>query len=84
MFPPRTSVLSFGRVSIPVKIYKVDGLALSEEEVNLAIILVDKLATPQKGHVIDFIPASKRSMERSAAKAAAHIESADVVQKSQV
>ncbi|MPZ76869.1 MAG: hypothetical protein GEU77_10110 [Deltaproteobacteria bacterium] len=82
MFPPHTSVLSFGRVSIPV--YKVDGLAWSEEEVNLAILLVEKLATPQKCQVIDFIPASKRSMQRSAAKAAAHIESAGVVQKSRV
>jgi hypothetical protein len=35
-------------LSAPVEIYEVDGIALSEEEVNLAKLLIQKLARGEK------------------------------------
>jgi hypothetical protein len=49
----------------PIEISEVDGIALSAEEVNLAKLLVDKLARTAKGSVIDFSRASKRRLKRS-------------------
>jgi hypothetical protein len=44
---------------------QVDGIALSAEEVNLAKLLLDKLARTAKGSVIDFNGASKQRLKRS-------------------
>jgi ribosomal protein L19 len=46
-------------LSSAVEIHEVDGVALSEEEVNLAKRLIDKLAVTEKGGVIDIRRASK-------------------------
>ena len=47
------------------EIYEVDGVALSAEEVNVAQLLIDKLARSAKGSVIDFNRASKRRFKLS-------------------
>jgi hypothetical protein len=49
----------------PVELHKVDGVPLSAEEVNLAKLLIDKLARTANGSVIDFNRASKRRVKRS-------------------
>jgi hypothetical protein len=46
-------------VSTPVELYEVDGVRLSEEEVNVAKLLIDKLAKEEKNSVMDFKRASK-------------------------
>jgi hypothetical protein len=46
-------------LSAPVEIYEVDGIALSEEEVNLAKLLIQKLARNEKNTPLDFTLASK-------------------------
>ena len=48
-----------------IEIAEIDGIALSAEEVNLAKLLVDKLARSAKGSVIDFNRASKRRLKGS-------------------
>lgn len=47
----------------PIELHEVDGISLSAEEVNLAKLLVDKLARSAKGGVIDFDRASKRRVK---------------------
>jgi hypothetical protein len=51
--------------SASIEIAEIDGIALSAEEVNLAKLVVDKLARTGKGSVIDFSRASKRRLKRS-------------------
>ena len=41
-------------LSTPMDVYEVDGVALSEDEVNLAKLLIDKLGTKEKNGVMDF------------------------------
>ena len=53
----------FDAYSAPMEITQVDGIALSAEEVNLAKLLVDKLARTAKGSVIAFSRVSKRAPE---------------------
>ena len=48
-----------------IEIHEVDGIALSAEEVNLAKLLIDKLARTAKGSVIDFSRASKQNLKSS-------------------
>jgi hypothetical protein len=52
----------------PVEIYEVDGVGLSAEEVNLAKLLIDKLARSAKASVIDFNRASKRRFKSSSSR----------------
>jgi hypothetical protein len=52
-------------LSTPVEFYQVDGVALSEEEVNLAKLLIDKLARTEKNRPIDFTLASKWKLQQS-------------------
>jgi hypothetical protein len=49
----------------PIELHDVDGVPLSAEEVNLAKLLVDKLAWSAKGRVIDFNRSSKRRLKPS-------------------
>lgn len=51
-------------LSTPVEFYEVDGVALSEEEVNLAKFLIDKLATSEKNTPLDFTLASKWNLRQ--------------------
>jgi hypothetical protein len=51
--------------SVPIELSQVDGIALSAEEVNLAKLLVDKLARTARGSVIDFGRAPKRPVKRT-------------------
>jgi hypothetical protein len=51
-----------------IEIDEVDGIALSAEEVNLAKLLIDKLAWSAKGSVIDFNRASKRRFKPSSSR----------------
>jgi ribosomal protein L19 len=55
----RKAVRSNALLSSAVEVHEVDGVALSEEEVNLAKRLIDKLAMTEKGGVIDIRRASK-------------------------
>jgi hypothetical protein len=48
---------------VPIETYEVDGVPLSAEEVNLAKLLLDKLARTAAGSVIDFDRASKRRLK---------------------
>jgi hypothetical protein len=48
-----------------MEIYEVDGIPLSAEEVNLAELIVDKLARTAKGSVIDINRVSKRGLKPS-------------------
>ena len=48
-----------------IEIAEIDGIALSAEEVNLAKLVVDKLAWSAKGSVIDFNRASKPRLKGS-------------------
>ena len=52
----------------PIEVNEVDGITLSAEEVNLAKLLIDKLARTAKGSVIDFTRASKRRSKPSSTK----------------
>ena len=45
-------------LSMPMDVYEVDGVVLSEDEVNLAKLLIDKLGTKEKNGVMDFKPVS--------------------------
>ena len=47
------------------ELHEVDGIPLSAEEVNLAKLLIGKLARSAKGSVIDFNRGSKRRFKRS-------------------
>jgi hypothetical protein len=57
--------LRWDAYSAPIELSEVDGIALSAEEVNLAKLLIDKLARIAKGSVIDFSRASKRNLKSS-------------------
>ena len=57
--------LRFDAYSAPTEITQVDGRALSPEEVNLAKLIIDKLARTARASVIDFSRASKRRLRRS-------------------
>ena len=61
----RKTVPLISLVSTPVEFYEVDGVALSEEEVNLAKLLIDKLARTEKNRPIDFTLASKSKLQQS-------------------
>lgn len=54
-------------LSTPINIYEVDGIVLSEEEVNLANILLDKLGRETNG-LIDFKRASKWRLRHTQTK----------------
>jgi hypothetical protein len=49
-------------LSTPVEIYEVDGIALSEDEVKLAKLLIDRLAKMATSSVIDLRRASNRGL----------------------
>jgi hypothetical protein len=55
----RQSTRRKGLLSAPVEIYEVDGVALSEEEANLAKLLIQKLARGEKNRPLDFTLAPK-------------------------
>lgn len=52
----------------PIELHEVDGIPLSAEEVNLAKLLIDKLARSAKGSLIDFNRASKRRFNPSSSR----------------
>jgi hypothetical protein len=60
----RKSIRRKAMLSTPVEFYEVDGVALSEEEVNLAKVLIDKLARSEKSTPINFTLASKLELRQ--------------------
>ena len=55
----RKSIRRKALLSTSVEFYDVDGVALSEEEVDLAKLLIDKLARSEKNRPLEFTLASK-------------------------
>ena len=57
---PKQSRDALSSVSVPISLrnYKVDGIALSEEEIRLAMVLIEKL-TRRKCEVINFAEGSR-------------------------